>query len=82
MEEKIVNLLKEKIGFIIRIGGALGNKEEKLNDIHIENNNIYINNNSINLSNYRNNKILSDDLISFRDDINEELIVILLIKNN
>ncbi|WP_338595216.1 hypothetical protein QJR28_09570 [Clostridium baratii] len=75
---EIVKFLEKGLGEIIRIGGALGNKEETLEEIHIQDNNLYINNNTINLKEYNNIKLLDEKLISFRDDINEELIVILL----
>lgn len=75
---EIVEFLKKGLGEIIRIGGSLGDKEETLEEIHIQDNNLYINNNIINLKEYNNIKLLDEKLISFRDDIKKELIVILL----
>lgn len=80
MEEKVMLLLKKEIGRTIRIGGALGDKEEKLGKIHIQNNILYINNNSINLNEYNDIKVLDINLVSFRDNIRKKLVV-LLVKN-
>ncbi len=77
---EIVEFLRKGLGEIIRIGGSLGDKEETLEEIHIQDNNLYINNNIINLKEYNNIKLLDEKLISFRDDIKKELIVILLKK--
>lgn len=76
MKENIKHLLEKNLGGTIRIAGSLGDKEEKLKRIHIQDNKLYINNNSINLNEYNNIKLLDKNLISFRNK--KELIVLLL----
>ncbi|MBM7836306.1 hypothetical protein [Clostridium sardiniense] len=78
MKENIKHLLDKNLGETIRIAGSLGDKEEKLKRIHIEDNTLYINNNSINLNKYIDIKLLDRNLISFR---NKEELIVLLLKN-